>query len=311
MAAGAQVHCGSCDCMVDKDNTFTVRKADHARVEQVRCKPCHALRSRITRLINSTGVEGFSELSDEQRIQLMKGAAELFGADLKKEVTEAIIKSKVERQTIAFSSGGEFEDWDVVEERYKNKPEEWASIQLNARTFTCTVRKVKMVQIPKYQSTDLKEEILGKEQKRKIEGYGDIKKTKKTKIPTPVRATLSEDNVPVNVPVGEKQLERADKIVNQLKETEINMGTLLSLAKAEEAKDYVTHVTVTKAEKAMERLQVCIAIFNTYIEKKEAPKGAFTSRLSDAKSVLNEILDVTKRIDAMLADKEEAEKMVA
>jgi len=161
--------------MVDKENTFTVRKASPllALLEQVRCKPCHALRSRITRLINSTGVEGFSELSDEERIQLMKGAAELFGADLKKEVTEAIIKSKVERQTIAFSSGGEFEDWDVVEERYKNKPEEWASIQLNARTFTCTVRNVKMVQIPKYQSTDRKEEILQKEQKRKIENQED------------------------------------------------------------------------------------------------------------------------------------------
>ena len=195
-----------------------------------------------------------------------------------------------------------------MEERYKNKPEGWANICLNAQTFTCTVRNVKMVQIPKYQSTDRKEEILQKEQKCKIEGHGDIKKTKKTKIPKP---TLSEDNVPVNVPAGAKQLERADKIVNQLKETEINMGTLLCSAKAEEAKVYVTHVTVTKAEKAMERLQVCIAIFNTYIEKKEAPKGAFTSRLSDAKSVFNEILEVTKRIDAMLADKEEAEMVVA
>jgi hypothetical protein len=154
--------------MVDKENTAIVRKANPvlALPEQVRCKPCHALSSRITRIIHSTGVEGFTELSDEERIQLMKGAAELSGGDLKKEVTEAIMKSKVERQTIASSSGGEFEDWDVVEERYKDKPEEWASIQLNARTFTCTVRKVKMVQIPKYQSTDLKEEILGKEQKR-------------------------------------------------------------------------------------------------------------------------------------------------
>ena len=58
-------------------------------------------------------------------------------------------------------------------------------------------------------------------------------------------------------------------------------------------------------------LVIGIAIFTSMVEKKEAPKGAFTSRLSDAKSVLNEILEVTKRIDAMLADKEEAEMVVA
>ncbi len=114
-------------------------------VGQLRCKACVRAKGRTRLLIKSTGIEGYSELQGEARIEYMKAAQSVFGADLQKLLTESITKARLERSTNAFSKEGEAEDYADVEARLKDKPDEWESVKQNAHQFTCPIRNVLMI----------------------------------------------------------------------------------------------------------------------------------------------------------------------
>ncbi len=109
---------------------------------QLRCTKCHKLRSRVTRIIASANIEGYSELAGDGRKDFMKNAANLFGAELQKVLVESITKARMDRQIVSFTQEGEAQDFTEAEEEFKNKPEEWGNILKHGHQFTCPVRQV-------------------------------------------------------------------------------------------------------------------------------------------------------------------------
>jgi len=76
-------------------------------------------------------------------MELMKAAAYLYGADLKKCLTESITKSRRERQTFSFVAEGTAQPFEEAEtERMEKDPNTWEEIKKNARTFTCPRRPI-------------------------------------------------------------------------------------------------------------------------------------------------------------------------
>ena len=76
----------------------------------------------------------------------MKAAAYLYGADLKKCLTESITKSRRERQTFSFVAEGTAQPFEEAEAEWMEKdPNTWEEIKKNARTFTCPVTKKRMI----------------------------------------------------------------------------------------------------------------------------------------------------------------------
>jgi len=112
--------------------------------DQYRCNKCHALRARCTRLVNSTGVEGYEELDTEARQDLMKRATNLYGANLQKVLHESITKMRQDRQTTAFVSTGDAIPFAEAEQQYKDSPE-WQAILENAPRFFCKIRNIEMI----------------------------------------------------------------------------------------------------------------------------------------------------------------------
>jgi len=90
-------------------------------------------------------------------------------------------ESSLTKQVTEFKANEEFVDVDVVEERFKDKPEQWASIQLNAQTHRCPVRNVNMYWIPKFSMTLANSEVDTEERKRRLESSAKMAAPKKIK----------------------------------------------------------------------------------------------------------------------------------
>ena len=90
-------------------------------------------------------------------------------------------ESSLTKQVTEFKANEEFVDVDVVEEQFKDKPEQWASIQLNAQTQRCPVRNVNMYWIPKFSMTLANSEVDTEELKRRLESSAKMAAPKKIK----------------------------------------------------------------------------------------------------------------------------------
>ena len=76
----------------------------------------------------------------------MKAAAHLYGAELKKCLTESITKSRRERHIFSFESEGTAQPFEEAEAEWMVKdPKTWENIKKNATQFTCPVTQKTMI----------------------------------------------------------------------------------------------------------------------------------------------------------------------
>ena len=145
--------CGTCREFVDLKDTVEIQKENLmlGNHSQRRCRKCHNLRSRLFTVVKSSGIEGYKDLSEEERVELYKCGANLFGGQLTKLLQESVTKSRLDKQITSFKRSGEAMDFDEAEEKWRDKPEEWKSILENAPRFHCPIRnKEQIVPKPKY-----------------------------------------------------------------------------------------------------------------------------------------------------------------
>ena len=98
-------------------------------------------------------MEFFGELEGAGRANFMAKGHNLYGSDLAKAMTEAIHQSRLCRQAAKFTSTGKFMDIEGdegVNEKYKNKPDELASILDKGHRIVCPVRNVEQVWVPEH-----------------------------------------------------------------------------------------------------------------------------------------------------------------
>ena len=81
-------------------------------------------------------------MSKQSRVGLMQMAADLYGEDLEKKLTEVVVQSRISKAVTTFDNDNEFLDDADLSEKYKNKPDMLSNIKQNGFTITCPVKKM-------------------------------------------------------------------------------------------------------------------------------------------------------------------------
>ena len=172
--------CGTCKRDVPKESL--VERLLKANKKQ--CMGCHALKSRIARLVKADGdgeLEGLSDLTPETTVQLIKDGENMYGPALKALLIQAITQSEIESQKSNFAAQWTFEPLQDVEERMKDRPEELASLKANSKIITDPYFNVKRIWVPNF-SLSLNDERESRvERNRKVEAETTLKPPKKRK----------------------------------------------------------------------------------------------------------------------------------
>ena len=152
------------------------------KYNEVRCfRKCHALRARIARLTANHGAlaQSWEEVSDKDKNAFYLECREKAGTELQFRMQETIHDSSSKKSVVNFGSSGIFIDEEDLNEKYKRKPEQLASIKANTRTMQCPVRKVKLYEDPEFKLTVDDTETRIQEKKRKAEFAREEEKQKK------------------------------------------------------------------------------------------------------------------------------------
>ena len=118
-------HCCSCHGPLGEDAIVCIRAGGkHNPKDTKRCRKCHALRSRIDRLIlnSSKLAQGCYDLNDEERRALMQKGHSLYGDNLNGLLIETVCNSTAHKTSEAFTRDGDFVDAEEMADRYKDRP---------------------------------------------------------------------------------------------------------------------------------------------------------------------------------------------
>ena len=110
-----------------------------------RCKSCHALRARLTRALVGEAADvqqTIKALDPKSKADLMIQAEGLFGVALKAKVEEVAVLSRVSRTSPSVSAAGMWLDKQQLEDKYKDRPDQLASLLEKANTLTHPTRGV-------------------------------------------------------------------------------------------------------------------------------------------------------------------------
>jgi len=181
MPKEGNVLCDMCGQTFPQSKCCVISAAGHKGQKQTigRCDECNSTRSRVYRMIQTRGIQGFDDVTGENKAAFMAKASTLYGDKLAKLIVETITQVRTQKQITQFQATGGFIDWDDAKEKYaKTKPDQWESIKQHGTRFTCPTRGVLMVSIPTYALTNTQEDSNVLETKRKIEREETIKKQK-------------------------------------------------------------------------------------------------------------------------------------
>ena len=260
--------CTACKKAVNEENAVVLVRSAEKQPLSLRCKACHALKSRINRVISKHGslAQDWTNVTEEQKKEFYKNFQSAAGEDLIARMQETVVESKRLSTKVEFEGTGEYIDENDMNQRYANKPEQLANLFANTRRFYCPVRQVWMYEDVTYKRTATDTEEVSKVEKRKVQkiptnqGSGDdgndgslAKKPKKNKQGT------GSDDLP-KIKAGEKK--KIIKRMELLTSKRLQVMDLCAKAKAEKLKTLVPVYVLEAADKLIdEALQ-----FSTKVE---------------------------------------------
>eukprot|EP00973_Karenia_brevis_P067372 9370497-Karenia_brevis.AAC.1 len=291
----------------------TVRKEDtfNSHLAQLRCKMCNRLRQRLaTCLQDSEELKlGFKAVEGEERQSFYRSCKNMCGAELKKQVTECVIKSSYTKQMTTFGADGEFEDEEDVENRLQDKPQQLMEIKKNAIRFTDPLRKVPMLWIPKYKLSTYTEHGDVEEKKRRVESNHVVKPDKKPrKEPKENTGDVPEggEGNALLKDIPETQIARLTKLVPKFESAEFEFMKVSTSARDPQYADYVPK----KLRDACPKMEAEIAKvkdqYTKLLSEKKAPKGFMKEFFSVMKNIHDESSSLSDKIADLLPEEEEA-----
>ena len=172
--------CTTCATKIEEGKSILVNAAGVTRNEadRRRCRKCHNMLCRLQRAVKQLNEEarvGYRAMKPEARREFYKKTRNLCGADLNKELTEAILLSDIERVTkMMANEEGIFQPRDeAVADWSLKRPEMLKALLENARTRTCQHTEREMIMVPSYSVK------LSWEQQNKLEQQKEARKIKK------------------------------------------------------------------------------------------------------------------------------------
>ena len=92
----------------------------------------------------------WGKIDKDTRQRFMRENVATMGNDLAKRMQETITEFMFRQQSTEFISNSDFLDKDDIVNKYNDKPEQLASILMNANKMHCPVRNVTLFQVPAF-----------------------------------------------------------------------------------------------------------------------------------------------------------------
>ena len=164
-----------------------------------RCKECHNLRGRINTVIQNQGlVDDWDFGSEDQKAAFFQKYSGARGSGLSTAVLLHVEERKTDKLVLAFKGTGEFLDLADLTERFKDKPDQLASIKQNGRTIYDKNRGCKLYEVIAYESKSEREQVQTRESKRSLNSESVVKPAKKAKAVKEEPAALVDGNRPLS-----------------------------------------------------------------------------------------------------------------
>ncbi len=278
--------------------------------EQLQCKDCNGMKQRIAYLTKKTpSLKGaLKPLNPEERKDWMAKNNKLVGEDLAKVLFQTAAESSLTKQSTEFKANGEFVDYDVVEEQFKDKPEQWASIQLNAQTHRCPIRDVMMYWIPKFTLTMANSEVEIEERKRKLESSTKMAPPKKIK-PAAVNVAPAVGEFQLGVPVEQAQIQaqkvavtpankkRLESCIIRLETKQMELTSQMAEAAEEKIADIIPQKLHKLCDDNSKGLDKILASAKAVLAMAEAPKGDLKKLFDGIKEISATCSDLKERLE--------------
>ena len=188
------------------------------------CGECNNLSSRIQRLNNDCKYR-LKELTGEEIQAFRQKAKNLCGPDLVKEITETCIMASLRRSTFTMSKYGELEPKDVLEKKYKEKPQIWQNILDNAYSIPHPVTKEIYMWIPKLSISETETEENTETRTRRIESVTNARPKKAPKVNKRNQSALTEEgetgDAAVTVDLTEGMVTKIQALVVKMQEVQL------------------------------------------------------------------------------------------
>ena len=260
--------------------------------DQRRCKKCHATRNRLTGLWTQEGItkDHLKELSPEDRAEFMANAQDLCGKDLAKALTEAVVYSRLRRETNLLNTKGHFKPLDEAEADYRHKPEAWENLKKNAPRMVHKFTFEELIWCPHYEMSTLLEDISTESRQRQVESETKVKRARIAKVEKPADASTDEPNSGRNLPrqqapIPEGQLKRLAASFTKMQQLQLSMSALLVEAEQDAVKENIPPKTLTEAKNALEMLDNLVEKADGMQKEKMAAQGQMKKLFENIKQV--------------------------
>eukprot|EP00435_Cladocopium_sp_Y103_P003632 s3503_g1.t1 len=137
--------CCTCDGKFKKEDSVCVRASSKIQPDGVwRCRGCHALKSRINRIMGKNGqlARDWGEMTESERAAFVKENKNLYGAELELRITESMTITKAKRSFTSFTGTGEFKTEHDIRQDWKDQPDVADNIIKFGRKFFDPVKKI-------------------------------------------------------------------------------------------------------------------------------------------------------------------------
>ena len=259
--------------------------------DQRRCKKCHATSHRLHELVTQEGItkDHLKELSPEDRAEFMANAQDLCGKDLAKALTEAVVYSRLRRETNLLNTKGDFKPLDEAEADYRHKPEAWENLKKNAPRLRHKYTLEELIWCPHYDMSNLLEDISSESRQRQVESETKVKRARIAKVEKPADASTDEPNSGRNLlrqaPIPEGQLKRLAASFTKMQQLQLSMSALLVEAEQDAVKENIPPKTLTEAKNALEMLDNLVEKADGMQKEKMAAQGQMKSLFENIKQV--------------------------
>ena len=255
--------------------------------DQRRCKKCHATRNRLTGLWTQEGItkDHLKELSPQDRAEFMANAQDLCGRDLAKALTEAVVYSRLRRETNALNTKGQFKPLDEAEADYRHKPEAWENLKKNAPRMRHKYTFEELIWCPHYEMSNFLEDISTESRQRQVESETKVKRARIAKVEKPADASTDEPNRAKIAPIPEGQLKRLVASFTKMQQLQLSMSALLVEAEQDAVKDNIPPKTLTEAKNALGMLDNLVEKADGMQKEKMAAQGQMKSLFENIKQV--------------------------
>ena len=200
----------------------------------------------------------WGKIDKDTRQRFMRENVATMGNDLAKRMQETITELMIRQQPAEFISNSDFLDKDDIVNKYNDKPEQLASILMNARKMHCPVRNVTLFQVPVFKLNSIDKLGHEKIEERKMNQEAIVAPQKKAKVTAKTKRVDAIADVSDKLPPMLSALERAklQKLSQDLKDMSQRMIASIDLVTGSPAlQEMVPEYVIKNADKHLLLIQ--------------------------------------------------------